>query len=1375
MNHVQPFLVHDPSKLNEQDYVANPYDISPLRQGAFSCQSWIPYSEGRITSLPILVTLKKWETFIIHYISDNFDKSSAVIEAIRSNIDEVFIYPIFDLISIQTRNSLTKNEVAGDIGADGDGIQNSRFFYKFHLYTNNMSSLDIHDTLTKANSDVDAYLSPGSSVRHATFCMPNEIEFEFGNVYRWPASTAGIVFHKLVSCYDSHNITVSPICKWDFSNGAKTQLNALKNYSCSACPRNYYSIFGNFCVALNPQDTWENGFKKSFITGLETTLLKVLFNRNNATTNRIFEYLIDIIYNSSNDSKTWLPFRRIFSHGPLIDLSLYPDSLSNVSNDTITWLKGNPDPNHDCVAIDLQRRILFTKKCTDHIPFLTIINITSLLHENEGTNGILPFQENLPRYDSQCTKFGGIAPSISISEKICIINKPVNYTSWVEASALCDLYNATLPQPGEMFLNWEYENQLTATKSPFLFIRIGNNNNSIPPNDSRIQYSKWKMNTNLTYRFGSMDEHGWELNNETNGIILHKNLLCERRNPDYSFRRIVFKEDDGTLYVNPLNIENRIEDSLRCFRNGKIMESYRNDSGVILYDRSPGNVSCSLWRHNKFERIQSQSVLSRVPNSDHLFIAKLVNYDITYDPLKLDNTFFVSRRWDSVDKENLDICKRQMFNNIEGTQLGTVAMEHHYYDKKSHSVHQYIGIHINPRNDSETENNICRILQTLVANETNVTDGCVTDEIRSVVGCKEIERREMISNTALSWSSTTGAGIFFPNEDCIDADSNPLSLECVGDYFQGYYWNTPHTGNCTGRSTKRTRQLFAINNNMSAVSDLIHLINQPEDLLPVDITLLSSILDKSSSDNASSLLEFQSLVDIMNIIAAAKPTTLATVSTKYNTTNKLLDSFEKFALNCVKTNNSTSFNISQTIVAERIDLFEDKDVLGFFLSVSENEQSIGHVSNGSRNSPLDSVSAAIILPQDLRNLVSEMNGENKSKITLFVVHSNTKLFIDPLETKVRVNSPIIQISIKDTEIRNLKEPVKLFFKPEYPKNRSACAFWDLVEGRWSRDGCWIVNETEAHDALVRCYCDHFTSFALIVHIDADETHQFILSAISSIGCTLSIIALLLGMLIFLLSKDTRKLQSSKILFHLSVALFCSLVLFVHGIGRTKQKTVCLSISVALHYFILVSFNWMLVVGIHMYLKLVKILKYRKDIPKFVWKAGILAWGLPLIPIIFLLIYDIQLYNFNYKSLTHEICWISHVGFQYAFLPMTILVLVINSFIFLCIIITVKKQKNLTATASPTGYGVQQIMVTILLFFLLGLTWVFGLVGTYSQDLVFAYLFTICNSLQGLFIFVLQFRGNKKLQKQLNEIISTIFPSNEPNSLARSGSETLEIT
>lgn len=63
---------------------------------------------------------------------------------------------------------------------------------------------------------------------------------------------------------------------------------------------------------------------------------------------------------------------------------------------------------------------------------------------------------------------------------------------------------------------------------------------------------------------------------------------------------------------------------------------------------------------------------------------------------------------------------------------------------------------------------------------------------------------------------------------------------------------------------------------------------------------------------------------------------------------------------------------------------------------------------------------------------------------------------------------------------------------------------------------------------------------------------------------------------------------------------------------------------------------------------------------------------------------------------------------------------------------------------------------IVLVFLLGLTWTFGLLYLNQESVVMAYIFTILNSLQGLFIFVFHCVQNEKVREYVGAQTSTLL-------------------
>ena len=94
----------------------------------------------------------------------------------------------------------------------------------------------------------------------------------------------------------------------------------------------------------------------------------------------------------------------------------------------------------------------------------------------------------------------------------------------------------------------------------------------------------------------------------------------------------------------------------------------------------------------------------------------------------------------------------------------------------------------------------------------------------------------------------------------------------------------------------------------------------------------------------------------------------------------------------------------------------------------------------------------------------------------------------------------------------------------------------------------------------------------------------------------------------------RRLESNK-LHHihrqLALALCLSQVIFLVAVDRTLVPSpdwVCTTIAAFLHYFLLATFAWQLIEGLHLYLMIVRVF-YNK---KIVWFYYPFAWGTPLI-------------------------------------------------------------------------------------------------------------------------------------------------------------------
>lgn len=80
------------------------------------------------------------------------------------------------------------------------------------------------------------------------------------------------------------------------------------------------------------------------------------------------------------------------------------------------------------------------------------------------------------------------------------------------------------------------------------------------------------------------------------------------------------------------------------------------------------------------------------------------------------------------------------------------------------------------------------------------------------------------------------------------------------------------------------------------------------------------------------------------------------------------------------------------------------------------------------------------------------------------------------------------------------------------------------------------------------------------------------------------------------------------------------------------------------------------------------------------------------------------------------------------------------FLFVCCLLfrfcRLKKTGLLTYYISISFHFIRSgVKSAVVLFPLLGITWLFGILALDSKTIVFQYLFAVCNSLQGFFIFI----------------------------------------
>ncbi|KAM3840860.1 adhesion G protein-coupled receptor L2 isoform 5-T5 [Vipera latastei] len=348
---------------------------------------------------------------------------------------------------------------------------------------------------------------------------------------------------------------------------------------------------------------------------------------------------------------------------------------------------------------------------------------------------------------------------------------------------------------------------------------------------------------------------------------------------------------------------------------------------------------------------------------------------------------------------------------------------------------------------------------------------------------------------------------------------------------------------------------------------------------------------------------------------------------------------------------------------------------------------------------------------------------------------------------IAVNSDVIAASInKESSRVYLTDPVLFTLAHIDPNNyfNANCSFWNYSErtmmGYWSTQGCKLIDTNKTHTT---CACSHLTNFAILMAhrgiVYKNGMHGLLLTVITWVGIVISLVCLAICIFTFCFF---RGLQSDRNTIHknLCINLLIAEFIFLIGIDKTEYKIACPIFAGLLHFFFLAAFAWMCLEGVQLYLMLVEVFESEYSRKKYYYVAGYLF---PATVVGVSAAIDYTSYG------AKNACWLKVDNyFIWSFIgPVTFIILL--NLIFL--VITLCKMVKHSNTLKPDSSRLENIKSWALgafaLLCLLGLTWSFGLLYINEETIVMAYLFTVFNAFQGMFIFIFHCALQKKVRKE----------------------------
>uniref|UniRef100_A0A8C3HGW7 Uncharacterized protein n=1 Tax=Chrysemys picta bellii TaxID=8478 RepID=A0A8C3HGW7_CHRPI len=333
--------------------------------------------------------------------------------------------------------------------------------------------------------------------------------------------------------------------------------------------------------------------------------------------------------------------------------------------------------------------------------------------------------------------------------------------------------------------------------------------------------------------------------------------------------------------------------------------------------------------------------------------------------------------------------------------------------------------------------------------------------------------------------------------------------------------------------------------------------------------------------------------------------------------------------------------------------------------------------------------------------------------------------------KSHLNSRVVSGALGDGRPIHLSKPTNFTLRHRQVHEGRAshfalCVYWkvEAESSSWSPDGCTAVHTNSTHTT---CSCDHLSSFAILM---APTTENYPLTIITYVGLTLSLLCLFLAILTFLLCRSIRNVSTSLHL-QLCLCLFLANLLFLTPVA-------CAVIAGLLHYLFLACFSWMFLEGLHLFLTVrnLKVVNYTSASrfkKRFMYPFG---YGFPALVVAISAAVNPDGYG------TSKHCWLSlERGFRWSFLgPVCAIILVDPPDPIALNRVIVKGSLHLPLSRLLTFKAIAQL-------FILGCTWSLGLLQVGPAATVMAYLFTIVNSLQGAFIFLVHCLLNRQVREE----------------------------
>uniref|UniRef100_A0A2K6EML4 Adhesion G-protein coupled receptor G6 n=1 Tax=Propithecus coquereli TaxID=379532 RepID=A0A2K6EML4_PROCO len=592
------------------------------------------------------------------------------------------------------------------------------------------------------------------------------------------------------------------------------------------------------------------------------------------------------------------------------------------------------------------------------------------------------------------------------------------------------------------------------------------------------------------------------------------------------------------------------------------------------------------------------------------------------------------------------------------------------------------------------------IQQKLLKNNESLDEGLrlYTVNVRQLAICPAVEEPK-----GYHWPAILPSEYNLP---CPDKPGFSVSRICYNNATDSSsaYWGPLDLSNCLSEANEVANQILNLTadvqnltsaNITSIVEQVKRIVNSEEN---IDITLGSTLMNIFS-----------------NILSSSDSDLLESSSEALKTIDELAF---KIDLSSTPHVNITTRNLALGVSS----LSPGTNAISnFSIGLPSNNES--YFQMDFENRQMDPLASVILPPNLLENLSQEDSVlVRRAQFTFF---NRTGLFQDVGPQRKTLVSYVMACSIGNITIQDLTNPVQIKIKHTGTQevHQPICAFWDMNKntsvGGWNMSGCVAHRGSDTSETV--CLCNHFTHFGVLMST-------------------------------FLTYVKLRRDYPSKILMNLSTALLFLNLLFLLDSWITSFGVdgLCTAVAALLHFFLLATFTWMGLEAIHMYIALVKV--FNTYIRRYILKFCIVGWGLPALVVSVVLasrnqneVYGKESYG---KEKGDEFCWIQDpVIFYVTCAGYFGVMFFLNVAMFIVVMVQICGRNGKRSNRTLREEVLRNLRSVVSLTFLLGMTWGFSFFSWGPLIIPFTYLFSIFNSLQGLFIFIFHCAMKENVQKQ----------------------------